>query len=123
MDIMLERILSLIPKKADGKYVHGAKKEFAERLNMAHNLVTMWEKGQSTSYKIKVHEIADIYNVSVEWLKGESDIKEKAALNHESDIGPNMQKLLDEIKPLDEEQSLELLKIIESIKRIKGSVN
>ena len=31
MDITLERILSLIPKKPDGSYVHGAKKEFAEK--------------------------------------------------------------------------------------------
>lgn len=78
MDITLERILSLIPKKEDGKFVHGAKKEFAESLNMAHNLVTMWEKGQSNSYRNKLHEIADKYNVSVEWLKGETDIKEKS---------------------------------------------
>ena len=25
MDITLERVLSLIPKKPDGKYIHGAK--------------------------------------------------------------------------------------------------
>lgn len=73
MDIVLERILSLIPRRADGKFVHGAKKEFADSLNMAHNLVTMWEKGQSTSYRNKLHEIAMKYNVSVEWLKGETD--------------------------------------------------
>ena len=83
MDIVLERILSLIPKKPDGKFVHGAKKEFADSLGMAHNLVTMWEKGQSSSYKNYLYEIADKYNVSVEWLKGESDQKEKAPGNAE----------------------------------------
>ena len=49
MDITLDRILSLLPKKPDGKYVHGSKKQFAESLGLSHNLVTMWEKGQSQS--------------------------------------------------------------------------
>ena len=120
MDIMLERILSLIPRKEDGKFVHGALKTFANSIGLkSGNLVSDWMNGRSTSYEGYIYQIADIYNVSVEWLKGESDIKEKAALNYESGVGPNMQKLLDEIKPLDENQSLELLKIIESIKRIK----
>ena len=73
MDITLERILSLIPKKPDGKYVHGAKKQFADALGLSHNLVTMWEKGQSQSYRNYVYEIAAKYGVSVAWLKGETD--------------------------------------------------
>lgn len=75
MDITLERILSLIPKKPDGAYVHGAKAEFADSLGMSRNLVTMWENGQSQSYRNKLHEIAAKYHVSVEWLKGETNIK------------------------------------------------
>ena len=81
MDITLERILSLIPKKPDGSYVHGAKAEFADSLGMSRNLVTMWENGQSQSYRSKLHEIAAKYHVSVEWLKGESDEKTPAAEN------------------------------------------
>lgn len=73
MDITLERILSLIPKKPDGKFVHGAKKQFADALGLSHNLVTMWEKGQSQSYRNYVYEIAAKYDVSVAWLKGETD--------------------------------------------------
>lgn len=73
MDITLERILSLIPKKPDGKYVHGAKKQFADALGLSHNLVTMWEKGQSQSYRGYIYEIAAKYDVSVAWLKGETD--------------------------------------------------
>lgn len=75
MDITLERVLSLIPRKPDGSYVHGAKAQFADTLGMARNLVTMWESGQSQSYRTKLHEIAAKYNVSVEWLKGETDEK------------------------------------------------
>ena len=80
--------MSLIPRKPDGTYVHGEKAKFADNLGMARNLVTMWESGQSQSYRNKLHEIAAKYDVSVEWLKGETDEKnppvdtegEKAAL-------------------------------------------
>lgn len=86
MDIILERILSLIPKKENGDFVHGAKKAFAESLKMPHNLVTMWINGSSKSYTKKLHEISTIYNVSVEWLKGETDEKKPTAESGELDI-------------------------------------
>lgn len=35
----------------------------------------MWIGGTSSSYQKKLHEIAAVYHVSVEWLKGETDIK------------------------------------------------
>ena len=73
MDIMLERILSLIPHKPDGKFVHGAKKEFAEKLGIDNTTITHWIDGTNTSYKNYLYQIADVYNVSVEWLKGETD--------------------------------------------------
>ena len=78
MDITLERILSLIPKKPDGKYVHGAKAEFARSLGFADTAsISMWESGKNWSYRNYLYEISEKYNVSVEWLKGETDIKEK----------------------------------------------
>lgn len=87
MDIMLERILSLIPKDDDGKYVHGAKAEFAKSIGYNDGaIVSMWIKGTSTSYKNKLHEIAEKYSVSVNWLRGETDdqgIKETPATEGE----------------------------------------
>lgn len=97
MDITLERILSLIPKKPDGKYVHGAKKQFADALGLSHNLVTMWEKGQSQSYRGYIYEIAAKYNVSAEWLKGETDEKSPHPLS--VDLGHG------EIKPAPKNES------------------
>ena len=80
MDIMLERILSLVPKKPDGKFVHGALKEFAQTVGLkSGNLISDWINGRSTSYTGYVYEIASKYNVSVEWLKGETDQKENPA--------------------------------------------
>lgn len=41
LDIMLERILSLIPKKENGDFQHGAKKEFAQSIGFKNgNAVT-----------------------------------------------------------------------------------
>lgn len=80
MDITLERILSLLPRKPDGKYVHGAKAEFARSIGLkGGESVTMWENGTSDSYKVHLYEISAVHGVSVEWLKGETDEKTKKA--------------------------------------------
>ena len=81
MDIVLERILSLLPKKPDGKFIRGSKKEFAQSIGYdSGDIVSMWINGSSTSYNGKLHEISAKYGVSVEWLRGETDEKEKPAL-------------------------------------------
>lgn len=73
MDIVLERILSLLPHKEDGKLVHGAKKDFADKLGIDNNIITQWTRGTNKSYTGYLYQIADIYNVSVAWLMGETD--------------------------------------------------
>lgn len=75
LGIVLERILMLIPRKSDGKFLHGAKKEFCEKLGLPPNTVTEWISGRSHSYFRYVYQIADAYGVNVEWLKGETDEK------------------------------------------------
>lgn len=77
MDITLQRILSLLPKKEDGSFVRGAKKDFATSIGYdSGDIVSMWIKGTSTSYYGKIHEIAAKYHVSVEYLTGETDSPE-----------------------------------------------
>lgn len=73
MDISLQRVLSLISKKPDGHYVHGAKKNFCELIGAPTNIVNEWERGTSRSYRGYLYAIAAKYDVSVEWLKGETD--------------------------------------------------
>lgn len=76
MDETLKRILSLLPKKDDGSFVRGSKKEFAQSLGYdSGDIVSMWIKGSSSSYKTKLHEISMKYNVSVDWLEGKTDEK------------------------------------------------
>ena len=113
MDITLERILSLIPRKDDGKYVHGAKKEFAESVGLKNgNLVSDWEKGRTNSYHNYLYEIAAKYDVSVEWLKGETDEKKPSA-NAESERA----KLLASLDDMSREELIALVgKIMDVLK-------
>ena len=114
MDITLERILSLIPHDETGKHIHGAKKDFAQSIGYdSGDVVSMWEKGTSKSYRNKLHEIAAKYDVSVEWLKGETDIKKPATDNDDGEISPTVQKIVEAAKKMDEEQLKKLLKLFE----------
>ena len=82
MDITLERILTLIPKKEDGKFKHGALSSFARKLGFKDgHIISDWIAGNSTSYLNYLYQISDLYNVSVEWLKGETDIKNPAPIS------------------------------------------
>lgn len=74
MDTTLKRILELIPKKETGEFEHGALKKFANSIGLkSGNVIADWVSGRSNSYKRYVHEIAAKYDVSVAWLKGETD--------------------------------------------------
>ena len=77
MDIMLERILSLLGKNQNGEIARGEKAKFASSIGLPHNVVAEWINGKNKSYRNHLYQISDKYNVSVEWLKGETDIKEK----------------------------------------------
>ena len=87
MDVVLERILSLLPCGENGKIVRGAKKDFAQSIGYdSGDIGSMWIKVTSLSYKNKLHEISAKYHVSVEWLRGETDdpgIKEAPATEGE----------------------------------------
>lgn len=116
MDIILERVLSLLPKKENGDFEFGSKKKFAQMLGLPHNTISMWISGDNESYKKKLHQIANIYNVSVEWLKGETDIKEKPTAESSSELSELDKKLHNAITQIqDEEKKRWLLKMIQSL--------
>lgn len=116
MDVILERILSLVPKKPDGKYVHGAKKEFCRNIDAPENAISDWTAERSTSYKGYLHQIAAVYGVSVEWLKGETD--EKTPHPADGAIGPNKKALYEAI---DKMSRAELILLLERAEKIINS--
>lgn len=122
MSIMQERVLSLIPRKPDGKYVHGAKADFARELGFKSGaIVSDWESGKSDSYKNYLYQISALHGVSVEYLRGETDdpgIKEAPATEGEG-LSAARQKLYDAIANLTDEQCTKLLGVVEWAKENK----
>ena len=103
MEIVRERILSLIPRNEDGKFVHGALKSFANSIGLkSGNLISDWVNSRSHSYMNYLYEIAAKYNVSVEWLKGETDEKNpppKVEGDHAIDyVDDELKEYLDELR-------------------------
>lgn len=125
MDISLIRILSLIPKNENGKYKHGSKAEFARSIGYdSGDIISMWENGSSVSYKKKLHEIAAKYNVSVEWLKGETDdpstgIKKEHPADSEA-LTETQRAAIDMIKSMSDSDLEMYVEILRTIKKKKA---
>ena len=119
MDISLSRILSLIPKDESGKYKHGSKAKFARSIGYdSGDIVSMWENGSSVSYKKKIHEIAAKYNVSIEWLKGETDekgIKKQPAANSD-ELTETQKYAFDMLKTMDDSEIKLLIDIFKTVR-------
>ena len=103
MSISLERILSLIPKKENGDFKHGALSAFARSIGFKDgHIISDWIAGNSESYKNYLYQISALYNVSVEWLRGETDdpeIKKDLSLSTEA-LDPAVIQLMEEVKNL-----------------------
>lgn len=129
MDTTLERILSLIPKKPDGSPVHGAKKDFCGKIGLAPNTMTEWIAGRSQSYHKYLYQIAEAYGVSVAWLKGETDEKEKLAVPEDDELKeylemirtrPECRMLLSTVKGATKEEVEANVKLIEALRGFRG---
>lgn len=118
MDIVLERILSLIPKKENGKFVHGSLKNFANSIGLqSGTLISDWMAGRSKSYKNYVYEISIKHGVSVDWLLGKTEGKEKPAPILESDLTEKQREVLrlyDSASPATQAAILALLRAFEA---------
>ncbi len=83
----------------------------------------MWENGTSVSYTKKLHQIADIYNVSVEWLKGETDdpsIKKAPGINAEGFV-PTMKDWEEQAENWTDDQILEAMQKLVEIQQRRRS--
>ena len=71
MDIMHRRIFDEL--RAQGK----SQKLLADHLGLKQQAITNWKQELNTSYRKYIHGIAAFLGVSVEYLRGETDVKEK----------------------------------------------
>ncbi len=122
MDITLKRMLTLIPKKENGNFKHGALSQFARSIGFKDgHIVSDWIAGNSESYKNYIYQVSALYHVSVEWLQGKTEdksIKETPATEGEG-LSAARQKLYDAIANLTDEQCTKLLGVVEWAKENK----
>ena len=113
MDIMLERILSLVGAK------HGAAIELCHALGIARNAVTEWKSGRVKSYRKYAPQIAAYYGVSLDWLSGATDDRaQKIAPSPEEDEASKLrQRVADKLNDMSEDQLERLLAVIDLIYR------
>lgn len=124
MDITLERMLTLIPKKENGNFKHGALSQFARSIGFKDgHIVSDWIAGNSESYKNYIYQVSALYHVSVEWLQGKTEdksIKETPDPKIEGEgLSAARQKLYDAIANLTDEQCTKLLGVVEWAKENK----
>ena len=77
MDLTMQRIINEM--ELQGKQ----QTELGEHLGVTANIITDWKSGRLKSYKKYLHGIADFLNVPVEYLRGETDQKEKPSTEND----------------------------------------
>lgn len=113
MDIVLERILSLIPKKENGDFVHGSKKEFCQKIDAPTNIVNAWVRGTNHSYRNYLYRIASEYDVSVEWLEGKTAKKNGRPSDMGRTVNRRTQRIFDFVDECSPEEFADLAKYID----------
>lgn len=124
MDITLERMLTLIPKKENGSFKHGALSQFARSIGFKDgHIVSDWIAGNSESYKNYIYQVSALYHVSVEWLQGKTEdksIKETPATEGEG-VSAEAQEILNYIRDATPAELAEVCRYIGYLKSKRGT--
>lgn len=88
--------------------------ELCQYLGVSKQAFTEWNGGRNTSYKKYLPQIAEFFGVSVDYLLGKTDQKEKPA--EDGGLGENIVRFLGrDGKVLEKKLTPELLAYLESI--------
>lgn len=87
MDITLERIVLEMKEQRKKQF------ELTNYLGITHNSFGNWKAGLNKSYLKYLHAIADFLGVSVEYLKGETDIK-NSPLSNENGLSESQREII-----------------------------
>lgn len=83
MDVTMERIVTELRLQKKSQL------DLARYLGVTQNVVTDWKSGRIKSYTKYIHGIAEYLGVSVEYLRGETDVKEKPPVIDEGLMASN----------------------------------
>ena len=110
MDIMYSRLMGLIGSK------RGAAQELVQALGLSKNTVTEWRAGRSKSYTKYAPQIAAYYGVSLDWLSGATDEKEKSSPTPESEEAKLRREIYAQLDTLSIEQLEKLNGILDLLR-------
>lgn len=102
--------ISILLKEQDKKQI-----ELTDHLGLSKNVFTEWKAGRANSYMKYLPQIADFFNVSVDYLLGrEQTKKDSTVLNYgESPTKYKIKELIDTVlEKTDDEEELNALKIM-----------
>lgn len=94
MEEILEKIINEMTAQGKKQY------ELTDFLGLNHNTFGNWKSGLNRSYLKYLHAIADFLGVSVEYLRGETDKKEKPLSEDEK----RLNEAYEILKTLDENE-------------------
>ena len=83
MDITINRIVSELKEQKKKQT------DLAEFIGVTGNVITDWKSGRIKSYTKYIHGIAEFLGVSVEYLKGETEQKQKPSVHKDEGQNPN----------------------------------
>ena len=92
----------------------------ADALGVSKQTISMWRHGTRSPKKQMLIKIAELYNVSIEWLMGFDDNKDPRYIVVSN--AELFQKLLLGMKPLDYEVVMEILERTETEMRARGEL-
>lgn len=106
MDVTLERIIEELKLKKIKKT------DLTDYLGFSSSAIFgNWISGRNTSYLKYIHAIASYLDVSVEYLKGETDIKKPPIENDE-----RLDEVYELVKDLDESEQMALKAFVAGLK-------
>lgn len=88
--LFAQRLATLMKEKGVSKY------RLAKDLTCHQTSVTNWIDGKSVPQKRTMFQIASYFDVSLEWLKGETDIRKPTSKNGDGLSGTNYDLLTPE---------------------------
>ena len=94
--------------------------EIERDLNLPRSTIYDWNNGRSKSYKKYLPEIAAYFDVSTDYLLGNTDIKNKPAATEDGGLDEQERNLIDLFRLLPEEDRDTVAVIIEGILKRKG---
>jgi transcriptional regulator with XRE-family HTH domain len=104
MDITIERISNEL------KTQNKKQQDLTEFLGIGHSTFANWKAGLNKSYLKYLHAIADFLDVSVEYLKGETDEKKKPSADNDEELTNEKRLLLALFDQIPKEKQAEAIK-------------